>query len=92
MGGINGCGDDEEGLCPLESFVSSVQQLVDETDFAQECDGSLDASEAFEEAQSEDYGVEIPVSEEQEEKAEESEEGQQEEQEEQEEQVSAVEE
>ena len=35
--GLNGCPDDEQGLCPLATFVSALQTLIGEVDFAQEC-------------------------------------------------------
>lgn len=35
--GLNGCPDDEQGLCPLATFVSALQTLIGEIDFAQEC-------------------------------------------------------
>jgi len=39
LSGIRGCGDDEDGLCPMDSFVSSVQELVDEVNFEEVCTG-----------------------------------------------------
>jgi hypothetical protein len=39
LSGIRDCGDDEDGLCPLDSFVASVQELVDEVDFEETCTG-----------------------------------------------------
>lgn len=39
LSGIRDCGDDEDGLCPLDSFVSGVQELVDEVDFGATCTG-----------------------------------------------------
>ena len=42
--GLNGCPDDEQGLCPLATFVSALQTLIGEVDFAQEC-GVVGASE-----------------------------------------------
>ncbi|ORX38214.1 histidine phosphatase superfamily [Kockovaella imperatae] len=35
--GIRNCPDDEEGLCPLETFVAGLQELIDETDFQAAC-------------------------------------------------------
>ena len=37
--GIRGCPDDEDGLCPLETFVSGMQTLIGEVDWARECGG-----------------------------------------------------
>ncbi|WVF67719.1 hypothetical protein IAT40_002478 [Kwoniella sp. CBS 6097] len=34
---INGCPDDDDGLCPLDTFVSAMQTLIGEVDFAKEC-------------------------------------------------------
>jgi hypothetical protein len=39
LGGINGCGEDDEGLCPFDNFVGSVQELVNGVDFAESCVG-----------------------------------------------------
>ncbi|WRT68776.1 uncharacterized protein IL334_005756 [Kwoniella shivajii] len=35
--GIKGCPNDDDGLCPLATFVSSMQELIGEVDFAKEC-------------------------------------------------------
>lgn len=35
--GIRGCPEDDDGLCPFDAFVDSMQELVDETDFAAVC-------------------------------------------------------
>lgn len=40
MNGINGCGEDEEGLCAFDTFVEGVKELVDDVDFAEACDGN----------------------------------------------------
>ena len=40
--GINGCVEDAQGLCALDAFVSSMQTLIGEIDFAHDCfDGEL---------------------------------------------------
>lgn len=45
--GIRGCPEDEDGLCPLDTFVQSVRELVDETDFAAVCRGrTVDQNQA----------------------------------------------
>lgn len=35
--GIRGCPEDDDGLCPFDAFVNSMQELADETDFATVC-------------------------------------------------------
>ena len=37
--GINGCPEDEQGMCPLEAFVGAMQTLIGEVDFARDCAG-----------------------------------------------------
>ncbi|WWC71201.1 uncharacterized protein I206_105154 [Kwoniella pini CBS 10737] len=35
--GIKGCPENDEGLCPFDAFVSSMQELTSEVDFAKTC-------------------------------------------------------
>jgi len=35
--GINGCPKNDDGLCPLDAFVSSMQTLIGEVDWAADC-------------------------------------------------------
>ena len=35
--GLNGCGEDEDGLCPLGTFVEALGELVAETNFGEVC-------------------------------------------------------
>jgi hypothetical protein len=35
--GLRGCPEDEDGLCPLDTFVEALREIVEETDFAAVC-------------------------------------------------------
>ena len=35
--GITGCPDDPDGKCPLDTFVSAMQTIVGEIDWAETC-------------------------------------------------------
>ena len=35
--GLKGCPEDDDGLCPLDTFVSALQEIIAETDFAASC-------------------------------------------------------
>ncbi|GHJ87932.1 hypothetical protein NliqN6_4334 [Naganishia liquefaciens] len=35
--GLRGCPDDEDGKCPLNTFVAALKDIIGEVDFAQEC-------------------------------------------------------
>jgi len=35
--GLNGCGEDEDGLCALDTFVEALGELVAETNFGEVC-------------------------------------------------------
>lgn len=35
--GINGCPEDDDGLCPVDTFVAAMKTLIGEIDFAKEC-------------------------------------------------------
>lgn len=35
--GVRGCPEDEEGKCPMSTFISSVQDIIADIDFAKEC-------------------------------------------------------
>jgi hypothetical protein len=37
--GIRGCPEDDDGICPLDAFVSAMQTLIGEVDFAKDCNG-----------------------------------------------------
>ena len=37
--GISGCPDDEDGLCPIETFVAGMQTLIGEVDWVRDCGG-----------------------------------------------------
>jgi hypothetical protein len=37
--GIRGCPNDPDGKCPLDTFVSAVQTIIGEIDFAKSCHG-----------------------------------------------------
>ncbi|KAK8854468.1 hypothetical protein IAR55_003206 [Kwoniella newhampshirensis] len=36
--GIRGCPDDDDGLCPLDTFVSAMQTLIGEVDYRKMCE------------------------------------------------------
>lgn len=38
--GIQGCPDDDDGICPLDTFMSAMQTLIGEIDFAKDCGGT----------------------------------------------------
>ncbi|WVQ79561.1 hypothetical protein IAT38_001660 [Cryptococcus sp. DSM 104549] len=52
--GINGCPEDDDGLCPLNAFISSMQTLIGEVDFAKECSLEKGVVEQHEEAGAEE--------------------------------------
>ncbi|KAE8542028.1 hypothetical protein D1P53_002205 [Cryptococcus gattii VGV] len=35
--GVNGCPEDDDGLCPVDTFVAAMKTLISEIDFAKEC-------------------------------------------------------
>ena len=37
--GIQGCPENDDGKCPMATFVSSIQQIIGSIDFAKECLG-----------------------------------------------------
>ena len=46
--GIRDCPDEEEGLCPFDTFVSGMQELIAETDYAGMCGQATTQDEASE--------------------------------------------
>jgi hypothetical protein len=40
--GLNGCDKNDNGLCKLDGFVSSLQTLIGQTDFAHDCFADYD--------------------------------------------------
>jgi hypothetical protein len=37
--GIRGCPENDEGKCPMSTFISSIQEIIGNVDFAKECGG-----------------------------------------------------
>ena len=37
LSGIDGCGEDDQGMCPFRNFVTSVQKLIDEVKWTDDC-------------------------------------------------------
>lgn len=35
--GLRGCPEDEEGKCPIDTFVAALKEIIGEVDFAKEC-------------------------------------------------------
>ncbi|KAI5451363.1 hypothetical protein NCC49_001672 [Naganishia albida] len=35
--GLRGCPEDEEGKCPIDTFVGALKEIIGEVDFAREC-------------------------------------------------------
>jgi hypothetical protein len=35
--GLRGCPEDEEGKCPIDTFVGALKEIIGEVDFAKEC-------------------------------------------------------
>lgn len=35
--GMNGCPEDKDGLCPLDTFITALRQRISQVDFAYDC-------------------------------------------------------
>jgi hypothetical protein len=46
--GIKGCPEQEDGMCPLTTFIESMKEIIGETDWTYDCYGDWEVPEGWE--------------------------------------------